>query len=134
MTFWSMMMVKVLEGQAEEAAQVWIKNRIVEAAAETIPGFLHGEVMLSTDEPDQVCVMCGWEDKAAYEEWQSSPVRAKITTDLSSLYGMAEQPCSREDHHWSLGRSLFRHQHYMFSEHTYGIEMITVKRAAATFV
>jgi heme-degrading monooxygenase HmoA len=83
MSFFSMMMVKVLEGQAEEAAQVWIKNRIVEAAAETVPGFLQGEVMLSTDEPDQVCVMCGWEDKAAYEEWRNSPVRANITTDLS---------------------------------------------------
>lgn len=84
-TFWSMLMVRVHNSQAEAAAQEWVKRRTVEEAAETVPGFRHGQVLISKDEPDLICVMCGWANKAAYEEWQNSPVRAKQATDLSEV-------------------------------------------------
>ncbi len=86
MTFWSILMVKVKNGNGEAAAQAWVKRRCVEEAAETIPGFRHGEVLLSPSEPDLMCVMCAWDDEAAYQAWQKSPVRAKQVTDLSPLF------------------------------------------------
>ena len=85
MTFWSMLMIKTYDGNAEAAAHAHIKRRCVEEAAETIPGFLHGETMLSNEDPSLVCVMCTWEDKAAYDQWQISPVRAKQTEDLTGV-------------------------------------------------
>lgn len=85
MSFWTMLMIKVHDGNAEAAAQAHTKRRAIEEAAETIPGFLHGETLLSTDEPDLMCVLCGWENEAAYKQWQDSPVRAKQVTDLAGV-------------------------------------------------
>jgi heme-degrading monooxygenase HmoA len=84
-TFWSILMVRVHNGLAEAAANQWVRRRTIEEAAETVPGFRHGQVLISADEPDLVCVICGWANKAAYEEWLSSPVRAKQATDLSEV-------------------------------------------------
>lgn len=85
MSFWTMLMIKTQDGNGESAARAHIKRRCVEEAAETIPGFLHGETMLSADDPGLFCVMCTWMDEAAYKEWQNSPVRAKQTEDLASV-------------------------------------------------
>lgn len=82
MPFCTMLMLKARDGNGEDVAMQHIKRRCVEEAAETIPGFLHGETMLSLDDPGLVCVMCTWENEAAYEEWTKSPVRAKQTEDL----------------------------------------------------
>ena len=83
MPFWTMLMIKVDRGDAEIAAKAHTDRRAIEEAAETIPGFLHGETMLSTDDPNLFCVLCAWKDEAAYEQWQNSPVRAKQTQDLA---------------------------------------------------
>ncbi len=83
MTFWTMLMIKVHDGDAKAAADAHTKRRCIEEAAESIPGFVHGETMLSTDEPDLFCVLCGWENAAAYQEWQNSPLRAKQAEDLA---------------------------------------------------
>jgi heme-degrading monooxygenase HmoA len=85
-----MLMIKAHDGNGEAVAQAHIKRRCVEEAAETIPGFLHGDTMLSAEDPGLVCVMCTWENKAAYEEWQSSPVRAKQSEDLVKVISSAD--------------------------------------------
>lgn len=85
MTFWTMLMIKAHGGNGEAVAKAHIKGRCVEEAQETIPGFLHGETMLSAEYPSLVLVMCTWEDEAAYNEWQNSPVRAKQVTDLAGV-------------------------------------------------
>ena len=85
MSFWTMLMIDVREGTAEAAARAHTKRRSVEEAAETVAGFRHGETLVSTDDPKLMCVMCVWEDEAAYEEWQNSPVRGKQVTDLAGV-------------------------------------------------
>jgi heme-degrading monooxygenase HmoA len=85
MTFWTMLMIKVKDGDAKAAAEAHTKRRSIEEAMESIPGFRHGETMLCADEPDSFCVMCGWEDEAAYQEWQHSPLRAKQVEDLAGV-------------------------------------------------
>ena len=90
MTFWTMLMIKVKDGTAEAAAQAHTKRRSIEEAAETIPGFVHGETMLSTDDPSLFCVLCGWENGAAYSEWQNSPLRAKQAEDLAEVISVKD--------------------------------------------
>ena len=85
MTYWTMLMIKVHDGDAKAAADAHTKRRSIEEAAESIPGFVHGETMLSTDQPDLFCVMCGWENEAAYQAWQNSPLRAKQVQDLAGV-------------------------------------------------
>ena len=85
MSFWTMLMIKAHDGNGEAVAKVHINRRCVEEAEETIPGFLHGETMLSAEDPGLVCVMCTWKDEAAYQEWVDSPVRAKQTSDLAGV-------------------------------------------------
>jgi heme-degrading monooxygenase HmoA len=82
MSFWTMLTIKAHDGNGEAVAQAHIRRRCVEEAAEAIPGFLHGETMLSAEDPSLVCVMCTWEDEAAYNEWQNSPLRTKQAEDL----------------------------------------------------
>ena len=85
MTYWTMLMIKVHDGDAKAAADAHTKRRSIEEAAESIPGFVHGETMLSADQPGLFCVMCGWENKAAYQAWQNSPLRAKQVQDLAGV-------------------------------------------------
>lgn len=85
MTYWTMLMIKVKDGNAKAAADAHTRRRSIEEAAESIPGFLHGETMLCTDETDLFCVMCGWEDEAVYHAWQNSPLRAQQVQDLSGV-------------------------------------------------
>ena len=85
MTFWTMLMIKLHDGDAKAAAEAHTNRRSIEEAAESIPGFVHGETMISTDESDLFCVMCGWENEAAYRQWQDSPLRAKQVHDLAGV-------------------------------------------------
>ena len=106
MTFWTMLMVKVHGGDAKAAADAHTKRRSIEEAAETIPGFVHGETMLSTDEPDLFCVMCGWEDEGAYQAWQDSPLRAKQVEDLAGVISAEMKTMSFQTVHTVSKRSL----------------------------
>jgi heme-degrading monooxygenase HmoA len=85
MSFWTMLMIRAHDGDGAAVSEAHINRRCVEEAAETIPGFLHGETMLSADDPALVCVMCTWEDEAAYKAWIGSPVRDKQTEDLAKM-------------------------------------------------
>lgn len=85
MPFFSMLMIEAHDGDGEAIERAHTGRRCVEEAAETIPGFLYGETMLSAEDTSRVCVMCAWEDEAAYQQWLDSPVRAKQTEDLAGL-------------------------------------------------
>jgi len=85
MTYWTMLMIKSHDGDAKPAADAHTNRRCIEEAAESIPGFVHGETMLSADDPGLFCVLCGWENEAAYKQWLASPLRAKQTQDLADL-------------------------------------------------
>ena len=85
MAFWSLLMFKAREGQTDRSAQGFVKRRAIEESAETIPGFLHGELVVSTDDPGLLCVLCSWENEAAYRQWLASPLRAKQGPDLQGL-------------------------------------------------
>ncbi|MBQ4891402.1 hypothetical protein A9267_17595 [Shewanella sp. UCD-FRSSP16_17] len=82
MSFFTMLEFTAHDGDGKRFADLHIERRCVEEAAETIPGFLHGETMLSKDDPAKVLVMCTWENEQAYQQWLDSPVRAKQTEDL----------------------------------------------------
>lgn len=84
-TLWSILEVKVKSGTAKEAAKAHTKRRSIEECAETVAGFVHGETLVSTEDPNLMLVICGWEDEAAYEEWQQSSVRDKQVIDLIGL-------------------------------------------------
>jgi heme-degrading monooxygenase HmoA len=94
-----MLMIKVHNGDAKAAAEAHTKRRSIEEAAESIPGFVHGETMLSTDEPDLFCVMCGWENEAAYQQWLDSPLRAKQVEDLTGVISADIKTLSFESVH-----------------------------------
>ena len=85
MSFWTMLMVKVPSDRVDDAAEAFIKRRIIEECSEVIPGFLHGELIKSQDPQGQLCVLCAWTDKAAYEQWVASPVRAKQNVDAAGF-------------------------------------------------
>ncbi len=99
MTFWTMLMIKDHNGDAKAVAEAHTKRRAIDEAAETIKGFKYGECMVSTNEPGLVCVLCGWEDEAAYKEWLDSPVRAKQTTDLATVISADVNTLSFESFH-----------------------------------
>jgi len=90
MAFWTMLMVTVHEGTAEDAAKAHIKRRAIDEAAETVAGFRDGENLLATDDPNLMCVLCVWEDEASYEEWLKSPVRERQTVDLAGMMSSAD--------------------------------------------
>ena len=85
MPFFTMLMITAHDGNGKAIERAHTGRRCVEEAAETIPGFLYGETMLSTQDPGLVCVMCAWDDEAAYQQWLDSPVRARQTEDLAGL-------------------------------------------------
>ena len=82
MSFTTLLMIKFPLEDVDRAATAFVKRRIIEECAEVIPGFKHGQLMQSHDGSGQLCVMCTWTDKAAYEQWFTSPVRAKQNDDL----------------------------------------------------
>ena len=83
--FWSILELRMKSGTAKEAAEAHSKRRAIEECAETVSGFVHGETLLSTEDPKLMLVICGWENEDAFEEWQQSPVREKQTTDLAPV-------------------------------------------------
>ncbi len=81
MSYWTLLMIKVPTEEVEAVGQGFIDRRILEECAETISGFLHGELLSSIDVEGQYCVLCNWTDKSAYDAWVASPVRDKQNAD-----------------------------------------------------
>lgn len=85
MPYFSMLMITAHNKTAKEAAQIWIDRRCIEEAAESIPGFLHGEVLVQDEANDKICVLCVWNAKSDYEAWQKSPIRDKQVADIAPI-------------------------------------------------
>jgi heme-degrading monooxygenase HmoA len=85
MTFWSMLTTKVDADAAANTIDVFVKRRCIEESAETIPGFQHGQLLQSTEDPGVPCVLYSWDDKASYQQWLDSPLRAAQFPDLQGI-------------------------------------------------
>jgi len=85
MPYFSMLMITPRNKTARETAQIWIDRRCIEEAAESIPGFLHGEVLVHDEADDKICVLCVWNARSDYEAWQKSPIRDKQGADIAPL-------------------------------------------------
>ena len=88
----SLLSFRVHPGQREAAARAYVCRRVLEECAEAIPGFLGGELMLSQDDPDLMCVIALWDCEASYQQWLASPVRAAQGPDLADF--LAQDPSS----------------------------------------
>ncbi len=85
MPYVSMLMITAHNKPAWEVARIWIDRRCIEEAAESIPGFLHGEVLAHDQADDKVCGWCVWKARSDYEAWQKSPLRDKQGADIAPL-------------------------------------------------
>lgn len=86
MAFWSMLTTKVPADKVDSSIAAFIKRRCIEESAETVPGFRHGQLLQSTDDPGVLCVLCTWDNKASYQQWLDSPLRAKQWPDLDGIF------------------------------------------------
>jgi heme-degrading monooxygenase HmoA len=85
MIYFSMLMITAHNKTAREVAQIWIDRRCIEEAAESIPGFLRGEVLVHDEADDKICVLCVWNSRSDYEAWQKCPLRDKQGADIAPL-------------------------------------------------
>lgn len=88
----SLLSFRVHPGQRDAAAQAFVRRRVLEECAEAIPGFLGGELLLSRDDPELICVSASWDCEASYQRWLESPVRAAQEPDLATF--LAQAPSS----------------------------------------
>lgn len=72
-------------GQRETLVHAFIEQRVIEQCRQSIPGFCSGELLLSEDNPDLLCVTVEWIDRQSFLDWQASPVRAAQTPALAAL-------------------------------------------------
>lgn len=85
MSYRSLMYAHALPGRRDELVTAFITRRVIEECRETISGFVHGELLLSEDDHDAVCVTVEWKDRQAFLAWQASPVRAAQGVELAHL-------------------------------------------------
>jgi len=77
MTYWTRLMIKVHDGDAKAAADAHTKRRSIEEAAESIPGFVHGETVLREVE------RCWGLTNASLRKKDSSPSPFGVHTSTS---------------------------------------------------
>jgi heme-degrading monooxygenase HmoA len=82
-------MIKVPAAHLNEFTTKFIKRRIIEECEETVPGFLHGDLMTTAEKDGQICVMCKWTGQDAYDQWAASPIRAKQNEDILDFLSKA---------------------------------------------
>ena len=85
MSYRTLLSARALPGRRDELVAAFIALRVIEECRETVPGFVDGELLLIEDDPDALCVTVQWQDRPAFEAWQSSPVRAAQGTSLAHL-------------------------------------------------
>jgi heme-degrading monooxygenase HmoA len=85
MSYRAWLSVRALPGRRDELVTAFVTRRVIEECREAIPGFIHGELLLSEDDPDAVCVTVEWQDRQDFQAWQASPVRAAQGAELAHL-------------------------------------------------
>lgn len=68
-------------GRREEAIVQFIERGVLQTCHDAVPGFLSGRLLRSADDEDLTCVICEWADRAAFEDWMSSPQRSPSHPD-----------------------------------------------------
>lgn len=83
--------------RAEAIAQ-FMQRGVLQICRDAVPGFLSGRLLQSQDDPDLACVICEWTDRAAFEQWMSSPLRSPNVPDRlfepsgrSALFELVEE-------------------------------------------
>ncbi len=62
-------------GRLDEALAQFEAARVLETCREAVPGFINGRLLRSLDDDATACVICEWESREAFEQWQASPRR-----------------------------------------------------------
>lgn len=99
MSYRAWLTARALPGRRDELVTAFVTRRVIEECCEAIPGFIHGELLLCEDDPDAVSVTVEWQNRQAFDTWQTSPVRAAQGAGLVHL--LQALPVSQ----------LFRRQH-----------------------
>jgi len=97
-TYFSVLTLHSPPGRLDEAIDQFIDRRVLETCRDAVPGFVSGRLLRSHDDATQVCVICEWTDRAAFEQWMTSPRRGGATPDRvfepsgrSALYELVQE-------------------------------------------
>ncbi len=85
--------IRVRPGQRDAALTAFRARHVLEECAETIPGFVRAEILLSRDDPEQLCIVTYWKNQAASDQWRGSPVREAQSRDLAEF--VVEMPATQ---------------------------------------
>ena len=88
----SFLHAKALPGRRADLVAAFQHRRILEECLETISGALDGELLLSNEDPDALCVTVLWSSVDAHLAWLASPVRAAQGPALAALVATVEPP------------------------------------------
>lgn len=79
MTAWSVSEFRAAPGRGAELERAYRDGRFLERALDH-PGFLHGDFVRSSGDPDVFLAVAAWSDEAAYASWQAA--YARLPTEL----------------------------------------------------
>lgn len=79
--YFSVLTLRSPPGRLDEAIAQFIDRRVLETCRDAVPGFVSGRLLRSQDDDTQACVICEWTDRAAFEQWMTSPRRGPATPD-----------------------------------------------------
>ena len=96
MTYRAWLAGSATPGQRDALVRAFVERRVIEECKETIPGFLGGELLLSEDDPDALCVTVEWADRQSFLDWQNSSVRAAQTPAVAPF--LSAMPSSQLFH------------------------------------
>lgn len=88
--FQSVLVVRVKSGQGPDAMRAFLRRGVLSECARTIPSFIEGELRVSADDPDRVCVLAKWRDIEGYRAWGDHPARAAQLADIGHLIAEIE--------------------------------------------
>lgn len=78
----SLLIVRLLPGTRAEAVAAYHQRRVLEECAEAIPQYIAGQVCLSDNDPDLICIEVDWSDPQGWHDWMVHPVRAAQAGDI----------------------------------------------------
>ena len=79
--FLSVLTLRSPPGRLDEAIGQFEARGVLQACRDAVPGFVCGRLLRSLDDGDSACVICGWTDRAAFEQWTASPLRGAGGTE-----------------------------------------------------
>lgn len=71
----SLLTLRCPEGKLDAALAQFQAARVLEICRDAVPGFVSGRLLRSLQDDATACVLCEWESREAFEQWQNSPRR-----------------------------------------------------------